>query len=108
MQNRVKIHIRIRHDINGTAQRPRVAVYRSLMNVTAQAIDDSNGVTVAGVSSQKVSGSLTTKAEIVAKELAAKLKELKINEVVFDRGGFRYHGAVKVVAETLREEGITV
>lgn len=108
MKNRQKIHHKLRLTIHGTAQRPRLAVYRSLTNLFAQLIDDEAGKTLAGVSSIKAKGSLGTKAELVGKQIAAKAKELKIKAVVFDRGGFPYQGAVKKVAESAREEGLTI
>ena len=106
--SRERIHRKIRKTVIGTAKRPRLAVYRSLNNISVQLIDDSVSKTLASASSLKLSGSLTAKAEIVAKEIAKKAKENKISNVVFDRGGFAYLGAVKVLCETVRKEGIKV
>ena len=108
MQNRTTLHQKLRHTIHGTAERPRLAVYRSLNNIFAQLIDDATGQTIAATSSLKLTGSLTNKAEQVGKEIATKAKELKITSTVFDRGGFQYHGAVKQVAESARQEGLII
>lgn len=104
--SRTSIHIKLRKTISGTSSRPRLAVFRSLNNIFAQLIDDQNSRTLGSASSLKQSGSLMAKAELVGQSIAAKAKELKITAVVFDRGGFRYHGAVKAVAETARKEGL--
>lgn len=108
MNNRLKLHAKIRHRISGTAARPRLAVYRSLTNIFVQLIDDENGKTLAAVSSLKQKGSLVKKAEKAGQEIAKKAKELKISSAVFDRGGFVYKGAVKTVAEAARQEGLTI
>jgi large subunit ribosomal protein L18 len=108
MQNRHKIHTKIRYTIKGTAERPRLAVYRSLNNITAQLIDDTAGKTLAGTSSLKEKGSLTKKAEVVGAKIAELAKELKIKKAVFDRGGFVYTGSVKIVCETARNKGLEI
>ena len=108
MQNRQKIHTKIRHRLSGTTTRPRLAIYRSLNNIFAQLIDDSAGVTVVSASSLKLKGGLTKKAQTVGKEIATKAKAAKISEVVFDRGGFPYAGSIKQVAEAAREEGLKI
>ncbi len=106
MQNRDKIHNRIRKTVAGSAERPRLAVYRSLNNLFAQAIDDVSGKTLFASSSLKMTGSLTKKAEQVGTEIAKIAKEKKIKTIVFDRGGFPYAGAIKALAEAARKEGL--
>jgi len=105
---RLKIHRQIRHRLSGTSQRPRLAVYRSLNNIFAQLIDDQKGLTLISTSSLKMSGSLTAKAKLVGQEIAAQAKAKKIKELVFDRGGFSYGGAVKTLAEEVRENGLKI
>ena len=110
---RLRRQARIRSKISGTAERPRLAVFRSLSHVTAQLIDDASGKTLASVSSKTVknveagdrSGKVA-QAYAAGKELAEKAKAQNINTVVFDRGGFTYHGRVKAVAEGAREGGL--
>ena len=108
MQNRQKIHTKIRHRLTGTAARPRLAIYSSLNNIFAQLIDDSSGITLASASSLKIKGGLIKKAETVGKEIATKAKEAKISAAVFDRGGFPYAGSVKQTAEAAREAGLKI
>lgn len=108
MQNRIKLHTKIRHRITGTAERPRLAIYRSLNNMFAQLIDDTTGKTLGAASSLKLKGPLTKKAQAVGEDIAVKAKELKIKAVVFDRGGFGYKGVIKVLAEAAREKGLTI
>lgn len=107
---RTKRHQRIRTRIAGTATRPRLSLYRSLRHLNAQVIDDTQGVTLVGVSDKSVmpQGAGLERAVALAKEVAKQAKEKQITAVVFDRGGFRYHGQVKAFAEALREAGITV
>lgn len=108
MQNRIKLHTKIRHKINGTAERPRLAVYRSLNNLFVQLIDDQNGKTLVAASSLKLKGNLSSKAKAVGEDIAAKAKEAKIKAAIFDRGGFGYKGVVKQLAEAAREKGLTI
>lgn len=109
---RKRVHLRIRKKISGTAERPRVAVFRSLKHIYLQAIDDSKGATIAAISTveKETSKSLKGKKSEVARELgkqfAAKLKAMKIETVIFDRAGFRYHGRIQSAAEGMREAGI--
>ena len=111
---RLKNKIRIRKKITGTAERPRVAVFKSLKQVYAQIIDDANGVTVMSASSLskdilndiKDAKSKVEKSKIVGKYLGEKAVEKGISEVVFDRSGYRYHGRVQAVAEGAREGGL--
>lgn len=106
---RVARHDRIRKTLSGTEGRPRLAVYRSLKQISAQIIDDSNGVTLASASSLekdlKAKGNAEG-AKAVGKKLAERAKAAGIKSVVFDRGGFRYHGRVAGLAEGAREAGL--
>jgi large subunit ribosomal protein L18 len=104
---RVARHNRIRAKVSGTATRPRLAVFRSNRYVYAQLINDEAGATVAAVDSRKVAGdTLTLRAQGVGAEIAKKAKAAGITEVVFDRGGFRYQGAVAALATGAREGGL--
>ncbi len=100
---------KIRSKISGTPERPRLSVFRSNAHISVQLIDDTTGTTLAA--SSDLSGNLTgTKTEIakaVGEEMAKKIKDLKVDSIVFDRGGFAYHGRVKALADALREGGIT-
>ena len=108
-QRRRKIRYKIRKKIIGTTERPRLAVYRSNKGIYAQLIDDSVGHTLVSVSSRKVgaSGNKTEVAKAVGKEIAQKAKAAGIENVVFDRGGYLYHGRVKALADGARESGLT-
>ena len=108
---REKIKFRIRKKINGVAARPRLSVFRSNADIYAQLINDENGATIASVSSldknikaQKVNK--TEKSKLVGNAIARKATELGLTAVVFDRGGYIYHGRVKAVAEGAREGGL--
>ena len=110
---RQKRHQRIRNKISGTASRPRMAVYRSLSNIYVQIIDDSIGHTLAAASTMdkdlaaSLEGKSKTEAAKIVGEKAAKLALAKgINEAVFDRGGYIYHGRVKALADAAREAGL--
>jgi large subunit ribosomal protein L18 len=110
---RQKRHQRIRNKISGTASRPRMAVYRSLSNIYVQIIDDSIGHTLAAASTMdkdlaaSLEGKSKTEAAKIVGEKAAKLALAKgINEAVFDRGGYIYHGRVEALAEGAREAGL--
>lgn len=110
-QHRVMRHKRVRAKILGTPERPRVSVFKSNRNVFVQFIDDTSGKTV--LSSQvvsgkksKIKGTKTDKSNKIGEMLAEKAKEKGIKEVVFDRGGFKYHGRIKAVADGLRKGGI--
>lgn len=109
---RRRIHTRIRKKVSGTAERPRLAVHFSGRHVYAQVIDDDAGKTLAAVSTlqkdvagKKAAANRET-AERVGKTIAGKLKEQKIEHVVFDRGGFIFHGKVKALADAAREGGL--
>jgi large subunit ribosomal protein L18 len=106
---RQKRHLRIRHTLHGTSERPRLSVYRSNTNIYAQLIDDVNGVTLASASSIKdVKGAKNTveTASKVGKILADKALKSNIKSIVFDRSGYLYHGRVKALAEAAREAGL--
>lgn len=99
----------IRKKISGTADRPRLTVYRSDKHIYAQLIDDTKGMTVVSASSLEKDLSRGTKTEtsgLVGKQLAERAKEAGVESAVFDRNGFRYHGRVKALAESAREGGL--
>ncbi len=106
---RQKVHDRIRQKVEGTANRPRLNVYRSLNHIYAQVIDDSRGVTLASASTVtaklKAGGNVSAAAE-VGKLVAERAKEAGIVKVVFDRGGYLYHGRIKALAEAARAAGL--
>ncbi|MEK7171096.1 MAG: 50S ribosomal protein L18 [Patescibacteria group bacterium] len=106
MLNRIRNHHKIRKTVIGTTIRPRLAVFRSLNNLTAQLIDDSAGRTLASANSLKEKGNLTDKAKFVGEKIAEEAKVAKIKTVVFDRGGYTYQGVVKILAETARKGGL--
>ena len=110
---RLKRHTRVRGKISGTAERPRLAVYRSNAHISAQVIDDVAGVTLAAASTMEaeIAGKLETTSNIeaaqaVGEAIAKKAIEKGITEVVFDRGGYIYHGKVAALAEAAREAGL--
>lgn len=104
---RKKIHRGIRSKIKGSASTPRLSIFRSNKTIYGQLIDDVNGVTLASASSDaKASGNKTDAAKVVGKEIAEKAKSHGIETVVFDRGGYLYHGRVKALAEGAREGGL--
>lgn len=108
---RQRRHQRVRETIHGTSQRPRLAVYRSLEHIYAQVIDDTAGNTLASASTldpalRGHSGTKTEKAQAVGKLVGERAAEAGIETVVFDRGGFPYHGRVKALAEAARESGL--
>lgn len=106
---RTRIHARIRRKMTGTQERPRLNVYRSLNHIFAQVIDDANGVTIVAASSLsaklKTGGNIAAAKE-VGKLVAERAKEKGISNVVFDRGGYLYHGRVKALADAAREAGL--
>lgn len=99
---------RIRSRLAGTADRPRVNVFRSNKTIYAQAIDDDKAVTLATASSKGEKSVKTEASKKVGESLAEKLTKLKIKQVVFDRSGYKFHGRVKAVAQGLNEKGIQV
>ena len=109
-QARLKRHLRVRSKISGTAQRPRLDVFRSNSHIYAQLIDDVNGVTLAAAGSNEKdftgNGSNCEGAHKVGQLIAERAAGKGITEVVFDRGGYIYHGRVKELAEGAREGGL--
>ena len=108
---RQKIRYRIRKSVVGTAQKPRLSVFRSNTDIYAQLIDDIEGKTIASASSKDKdikaqTGTKSEKSKLVGSAIARKATELGINAVVFDRSGYLYHGRVKAVAEGAREGGL--
>ena len=105
---RRKRHNRVRAKVSGTAERPRLVVFRSLTNTYAQLIDDENGKVLGEASDlkSKSKGTKIEKAKEVGVNIAKVAKEKKIESVVFDRNGYKYHGRVKSLAEGAREGGL--
>lgn len=100
-------HRRVRARISGTLERPRLSVFRSTRYISAQLIDDREGVTLAAAHGKEFGGSLLAQATAVGSALAKRGKEKGIGAVVFDRGGFTFTGRVKALAEAARKEGLT-
>jgi large subunit ribosomal protein L18 len=106
-EKRVRRHLRVRKAVQGTAARPRLVVFRSLKHITAQLVDDDAARTLATVTSTKVGeGKKSEKSLEVGKQIAVVAKEKGITKVVFDRGGYQYHGRVKAVADGARSGGL--
>lgn len=112
-QARLRRHVRVRRRLSGTAQRPRLAVFRSLRHIYAQVIDDVAGHTLAsaattepGLASEASGKTKKEQAAIVGRAIADRAKAAGVETVVFDRGGFRYHGRVRALAEAAREGGL--
>jgi large subunit ribosomal protein L18 len=108
-QARLRRHRRVRSKVVGTAERPRLAVYRSNRGIAAQLIDDAAGRTLAAASSQDKSLAKAKRADApaaVGKLVAERAKDAGIATVVFDRGGYHYHGRVKALADAARENGL--
>ncbi len=105
---RAKRHRRVRVQVAGTPERPRLSVYRSLNHIYAQVIDDSTGRTLASASTVELKSGAgnATAASAVGKAIADKAGKAGVKQVVFDRGGFLYHGRVKALAEAAREAGL--
>jgi large subunit ribosomal protein L18 len=100
-------HIRVRRKVAGTPARPRLVVFRSLKHIYAQLVDDTANRTIATVGDQDIlTMKKTEKATEVGKRIAERAKALGLTKVVFDRGGYQYHGRVKAVAEGAREGGL--
>ena len=109
--NRVSVHQRIRRKVKGSPDRPRLCVYRSLSHIYAQVIDDAQGRTLVSASTADAGAGLKgggnlAGAKAVGKLVAERAKEKGIRMVVFDRGGYLYHGRVKALAEAAREAGL--
>src|SRR6266550_213191 len=97
--SRYRRHLRVRKKVEGTPERPRLVVFRSSKHIYAQLVDDQRGVTLAGATD-------TSEGVQVGRLIAAKAKEKGIAKVVFDRGGYQYHGRVKAVADGARKGGL--
>ena len=112
--HRQRIHRRVRTRVQGTPQRPRLCVYRSLSHIYAQVIDDAKGATLASASSLEKdmrgklkSGANVEAAKAVGSLIAERAKAKGVKEVIFDRGGYRFHGRVKALADAAREGGLS-
>ncbi|MBV8205852.1 MAG: 50S ribosomal protein L18 [Acidobacteria bacterium] len=112
---RQKVHERIRNRIAGTSERPRLNVYRSLNHIYAQLIDDRGGITLVSANSlegaeggdgKRPTGGNVAAAKAVGKKLAERAREKGLAKVIFDRGGYLYHGRVKALADAAREAGL--
>jgi len=109
MSDRIKRHKKIRAKISGVLERPRLSVFRSSMHIYAQIIDDESGKTLVASSDLKLKKGKETKSELaknVGLEIAKKAKEKNIESVVFDRGGHKFHGRVKLLADGAKEGGL--
>ena len=110
-ERRHQRHLRVRHKVSGSAERPRLVVFRSAKHIYAQLVDDTRGVTLVGASDGSEGVTVegkgkTAKSFAVGQLVARKAKEKGINKVVFDRGGYQYHGRVKAVADGARKGGL--
>ena len=103
---RLRRHLRVRKKVQGTGERPRLVVFRSLKHIYAQLVDDTANRTLATVTDREVEGTKTAKSAEVGKRIAARAKEAGVTRVVFDRAGYQYHGRVKAVADGAREGGL--
>ncbi len=105
-ERRYRRHLRVRKKVSGTAERPRLVVFRSLKHIYAQLVDDASGRTLLTVSDASFEGRKIEKSAEVGKLLASRAKEAGVTRVVFDRAGYQYHGRVKAVADGAREGGL--
>ena len=112
-EHRQRIHTRVRTRVTGTSERPRLCVFRSMEHIYAQVVDDRAGRTLAAASSLDKETRKTIKgggnvaaAKIVGKAIAERALAAKVSQVVFDRGGYKYHGRVKALAEAARTAGL--
>ncbi|MGH9795410.1 MAG: 50S ribosomal protein L18 [Candidatus Acidiferrales bacterium] len=112
-EHRQRIHRRVRQRVQGTPQRPRLSVFRSIAQIYAQVIDDATGRTLVAASSldkdtrqQTKRGANIAAAKVVGKAIAERAQAAGIQHVVFDRGGYKYHGRVKALADAAREAGL--
>ena len=107
---RGRIRERIRGKVRGTSERPRLAVFRSLKSIYAQVIDDASGQTIVSASSREkdagAKGANAAAAKAVGALIAKKAKDKGVTRVVFDRGGYQYHGNIKALADAARENGL--
>ena len=111
--HRRRVHARVRTKVEGTADRPRLCVYRSLGHIYVQVIDDRSGKTLVSASSVDAESKKSLKgggniaaAKIIGKTIAQRAKAAGVSKVVFDRGGYKYHGRVKALADAAREAGL--
>ncbi len=111
--HRQRVHARVRTRVEGTPERPRLCVYRSLGNIYAQVIEDRTGRTLVSASSidkemkkQMKGGGNVAAAKVIGKAVAERAKAAGIEKVVFDRGGYKYHGRIRALAEAAREAGL--
>ena len=111
--HRQRIHLRVRRKVSGTPERPRLCIFRSLDHIYAQVIDDRTGRTLAAASSldkevrkQLKGGGNVAAAKVVGKVIAERARSAGIEQAVFDRGGYKYHGRVQALAEAAREAGL--
>jgi large subunit ribosomal protein L18 len=112
-KGRERRKVRVRKKVFGTAERPRLNVFRSAKHIYAQVIDDDNGKTLASASTmakdlRDITGKKTEQAERIGEVIASRCMEQGIKAVVFDRNGFKYHGRIKAVAEAARKAGLQV
>jgi len=110
VESRGRIRARIRRKVTGTSARPRMAVFKSLKHIYVQVIDDASGTTVVSASTRdkdsSAKGSNTAAAKAVGAAIARKAKDKGVTRVVFDRGGYLYHGNIKALADAARENGL--
>jgi large subunit ribosomal protein L18 len=107
--NRTRRHARVRSKISGTAETPRMSVYRSNAHLFVQMIDDVNGKTIASLSTKTIKkGTKTEKSLEVGKAVAEAVLKLGVKRAVFDKGGYKYHGRVAAIASAAREAGLTI
>ena len=116
-QKRLRRHARVRAKIKGSAVRPRLSIFRSHQHLSVQLIDDAAGKTIAAVSDRDITeknrggspaGGRMAVAALLGVMIAEKARANKITEVVFDRGGYRYHGIMRVIADAVRQDGIAL
>ncbi len=105
-ERRERRHLRVRAAVSGSPERPRLVIYRSLKHITAQLVDDVAQRTLATATDAGLTGTKTARSVEVGKRIAEKAKAAGISKVVFDRGGYQYHGRVKAVADGAREAGL--
>jgi len=111
--HRKRVHARVRTEVSGTPERPRLCVYRSIGHIYVQVIDDRSGKTLVSASSVDAEtkknlkgGGNVAAAKVIGKTVAERAKSAGISKVVFDRGGYKYHGRVKALADAAREAGL--
>lgn len=107
-QSRIRRHARVRSQISGTAERPRVSVYKSNAHIYVQVIDDTIAKTIFGMSDSKMKGTKSERSHALGKLVAAHIIKSGIKSALFDRGGYKYHGRVLNVAAGLREAGLVI